>query len=513
LTLPFNHKEYSMTVKPTPTVRAAATLMAALAWGPPALAQSWTAAKTEALDQFVNSALQTAAVPGASVAVVLNGQIVYERAVGVKDRIAGGAVDVSSQFMMGSTSKPVTTMLMAAIADTGAAGWNTRAQAILPSFRVADASKSAQITLRDLVCNCVGAPRKDFELIYRANSLTPSAVVSSVAGYAVDAVFGSQFAYNNQLVAIGGWLSAAAAGAGGSNADLEASYDSQLQTRVFDKVGMGATTGSFNGVAARGNYAKPHGIDLHWLAQPQAIAYENFAKAISPAGGLWTTSGDLARFVITQLQRGIAPTSLRVASEANLTETWKPQVNVASGVSYGLGLYISTSDDRRVLTHDGNTLGFTSAMSFLPDHNVGAVVLANRQGTPFSQAVRSRALQLLFDKADTITLQFNAAVTQQRNSTVALNLGLADVNQSQAQPYLGAWNSPELAQMELQPQGASLDYKAQSFTARLRQQLRTDGQLAWTMFSPPLAGAVVQSNANGGLTVTHGDNVPYAFIR
>jgi CubicO group peptidase (beta-lactamase class C family) len=501
-----------MTVKHIRTAHAAATLVAVLALGPPAQAQTWTVAKTDALDQFVNSALQTAAVPGASVAVVLNGQIVYERAVGVKDRVAGGAVNANTQFMMGSTSKPVTTMLMAAIADTGAAGWNTRAQTILPSFRVADTSKSAQITLRDLVCNCVGAPRKDFELIYRANSLTPNAVVSSVAGYAVDTVFGSQFSYNNQLVATGGWLSAAA-GAGGSTSDLAASYANQLQTRVFDKVGMGATTGSFNGVTARGNFAKPHGNDLQWLAQPQVIAYENFAKAISPAGGLWTTSGDLARFVITQLQRGVAPTSLRVASEASLTETWKPQVSVSSGVSYGLGLYISSSDERRVLSHDGNTLGFSSAMSFLPDHNVGAVALANRQGTPFSQAVRSRALQLLFDKADTITAQFNAAVVQAKNSTVALGLNLADVNQTQAQPYLGAWNSAELAQIELKANGASLDYKAQSFTARLRHQLRTDGQLAWMMFSPPLAGALVQPNGNGGVTVTHGDSVPYVFTR
>jgi CubicO group peptidase (beta-lactamase class C family) len=501
-----------MTFKTIRTARAAATLATALAWAPAALAQTWTAAKTNALNQFVDTALQTAAVPGASIAVVLNGQIVYERAVGVKDRVAGGAVNVNTQFMMGSTSKPVTTMLMAAIADTGAAGWNTRAQAILPSFRVADRSKSAQITLRDLVCNCVGAPRKDFELIYRANSLTPNAVVSSLAGYAVDTVFGSRFSYNNQLVATGGWL-AAAAGAGGSTADLASSYASQLQARVLDKVGMGATTGSFSGVSARGNFAKPHGIDLHWRAQPQAIAYENFATTIGPAGGLWSTSGDLARFVITQLQRGVAPTSLRVASEANLTETWKPQVNVSSGVSYGLGMYISTSDERRVLSHDGNTLGFSSAMSFLPDDNVGAVVLANRQNTLFSQAVRSRALQLLFDKADSITAQFNAAVIQESNSTVALNLGLADVNQAQAQPYIGAWNSAELAQVNLEANGASLNYKAQSFTARLRQQLRTDGQPAWMMFSPPLAGTLVQPNASGGLTVTHGDNVPYSFGR
>jgi CubicO group peptidase (beta-lactamase class C family) len=476
------------------------SLAAALAFGPQAHAQSWSAAKTTALNQFVDSALQTAAVPGASVAVVLNGQIVYQRALGVKDRVAGGAVDNDTQFMMGSISKPVTTMMMASVIDSGAAAWTTPAQTILPAFRVADGTRSSQMTLRDLVCNCAGAPRKDFDLIYRANTLTPDSVIGSVADYAVDPTFGVNFSYNNQLVATGGWLAAAAAA--GTTGDLGGSYANQLQSRVLDKIGMAATTSSSDRVAARGNFAKPHGLDLAWLAQPQASSYENFAKAVAPSGGLWTTSGDLARFVITQLQRGLAPTGLRVASEANLTETWKPQVTVASGVSYGLGLYIAENDSRRTLFHDGNTLGFSSAMVFLPDHNVGVVALANRQQSLFSLAVRARAVQLLFDQIDTVTANFNARVLQEQMSIVALGLESAHVDPAQARPYLGAWQNSGLGGINLQARGATLDYETQSFTATLRQQRRTDGQLFYRITTPPLAGALI-----------HGDNVPYAFSR
>jgi CubicO group peptidase (beta-lactamase class C family) len=490
---------------------AATTLAAALTLAPAAHAQSWSAAKTAALNQFVDSALQTAAVPGASVAVVFNGQIVYQRAVGVKDRAAGGTVDNDTQFMMGSVSKPVTTMMMASVVDSGAADWTTRAQSILPAFRVADSSNSSQITLRDLVCNCVGAPRKDFELIYRANSLTPNGVIGSVADYAVDPIFGTRFTYNNQLVATGGWLAAAAAA--GITGDLGGSYAAQLQTRVLDKIGMASTTSAFDRVASRGNFAKPHGIDLSWLAQPQALSYESFAAGVAPSGGLWTTSGDMARFVITQLQRGVAPTGLRVASEANLLETWKPRVAVASGVSYGLGLYIADNDNRRTLFHDGNTLGFSSAMVFLPDHNVGVVALANRQQSLFGLAVRARAVQLLFDQPDTVTANFNARVLQEQMTIKAFGLESTNVDQAKARPYLGAWRNTGLGGITVQANGTTLDYAAQSFTVTLREQRRTDGQLFYRITTPPLAGALVQASGTNALTVTHGDNVPYGFSR
>ena len=52
-----------------------------------------------------------------------------------------------------------------------------------------------------------------------------------------------------------------------------------------------------------------------------------------------------------------------------------------------------------LISHGGNTLGFTSELMFLPDSGIGIAVLTNaRASNVFNQAVAFRALELMFDQ-------------------------------------------------------------------------------------------------------------------
>ena len=122
---------------------------------------------------------------------------------------------------------------------------------------------------------------------------------------------------------------------------------------------------------------------------------EEFVTPIAPAGAYWSTGQDMARYLITELNKGVSPDGKRVVSAENLQVTWTPQVSITAESSYGLGWIIDQYKGQPLIEHGGNTLGFTSDLPFLPKANVGISVLSNVQGgNLFNQAVRYRLLQI-----------------------------------------------------------------------------------------------------------------------
>jgi CubicO group peptidase (beta-lactamase class C family) len=105
----------------------------------------------------------------------------------------------------------------------------------------------------------------------------------------------------------------------------------------------------------------------------------------------------MARFVMTQLAEGVAPDSNRVVSAVNLAETWQPAVKVTRTLSYGMGWFIENYKGVRVIWHDGDVLGFKALMAFIPEADIGLVVLTNRTiSTGFSYSVRYHLLDQLY---------------------------------------------------------------------------------------------------------------------
>lgn len=209
--------------------------------------------------------------------------------------------------------------------------------------------------------------------------------------------FGETFQYSNQMVAAGGYLAALAGG--GPPGDLATAYATQMQRRVFNPIGMTATTLSWEQVLNSKDYATPHGVNL--AGEFKAIPFDlerNLVAPMAPAGGVWSNALDMARYAITELQKGISPDGRRVVSEENLMVTWKPQVAISADLSYGLGWMVGKYKGLQLLEHGGNTFGFTSDLAFLPEAQLGVVVLANGQGTTlFNEAVRHRLFELAFD--------------------------------------------------------------------------------------------------------------------
>ncbi len=105
-------------------------------------------------------------VPGAGVALVENGKVVYEGGIGVRELGKPTPVDAHTLFMVASNTKGMSTLLLAQLVDQGKLRWDQPVTEVYPQFRLGSAETTRKVLIRHLVCACTGLPRKDFEWIF-----------------------------------------------------------------------------------------------------------------------------------------------------------------------------------------------------------------------------------------------------------------------------------------------------------------------------------------------------------
>src|SRR6476660_9579773 len=203
------------------------------------------------------------------------------------------------------------------------------------------------------------------------------------------------------MVAVGGYVAAQADG--GRYGQLHEAYLAAMRRHVLGPIGMSRSTFDSTTVAADPDHAQPHGVTLAGTYQPLPLTTETWVRPVDPAAGLWSSANEMVRYVLTELRRGVNPGGSRVISAKNLAETWKPGVAIDANSSYGLGWMIEQWKGLRIVTHGGNTNGFTAEVAFLPDADLGIVVLTNAQeANVVTIGIRQRLLELVFDAPNEI---------------------------------------------------------------------------------------------------------------
>jgi len=346
------------------------------------------------LETYIRKTMRYLDVPGASVAIVMNGEIIYAEGFGVRDLETQQPVNSQTIMNVGSTTKSMTTVMMAAMVDEGIFSWDTPVIDVFPSIQFPNADLNSKMTMSDLVCNCSGIQEQKEWEFSNFHDLVAEDVIENLRNAKVKGQYHQTFLYNSNMIATGGFL--AALKAGGTYGDLYNAYVNEMQIRFLDPVGMKNSTFSIQAVKTNGNYATPYTITLPDENTPIPLEIEGWLTPIAPAAGLWSTAEDIAYYLIMQLNDGLAVNDERVVSTENLHYTWDPKVQIHPEASYGLGLVNEEYHGLRVMYHSGGTAGYTSEMVFLPEIDLGIVILDNQMLSTFPMAVRYRIMELMF---------------------------------------------------------------------------------------------------------------------
>ena len=154
-----------------------------------------------------------------------------------------------------------------------------------------------------------------------------------------------------------------------------APWEDVLRREVLEPLGLDRTSAQPQAPHAGGWAVHPWADVL--LPEPS----EDLGR-MAPAGQLWSTTGDLARFAVF-----LADGDDRVLSAESVREMRTPAAppeasDVMDGSAYGLGLQVQRRDGRLLIGHGGSLPGFLASLTISLADDVSAVVLANCTSGP-----------------------------------------------------------------------------------------------------------------------------------
>lgn len=440
------------------------------------------AARLGELKQFVENARKELDVPGVAIGIVQDGKVVFADGFGVRAVGKPDKVDGDTLFMIASNTKAMTTLMLAKLVAEGKFGWDTPVTQILPEFKLGDADTTRQVLVKHLICACTGLPRQDMEWLFQSEGATPESVMKTLATMQPTSKFGELFQYSNPMAAAAGF-------AGGHvlypDKEFGAAYDAAMQSQVFDPLGMKSTTFDY-AKAMRGDHAMPHGLDVDGKTVPASMDLNYTIVPARPAGAAWSSVNDVLRYVQMELDKGLLPDGKRYVDEAPLLERRKQQVALGNDASYGMGLMVDRTWGVPVVHHGGDMLGFHSDMMWLPDQNVGAVILTNSDpGVYIRGPFQRRLLEVLFDGKPEAVENVAAQAKRLKESIAAERKRLTAPADATASGKLAArYHSDELGDIAVSHKGKATWFDFGGWKSEVASRSNDDGSLSFVTISP-----------------------------
>jgi CubicO group peptidase (beta-lactamase class C family) len=352
------------------------------------------AARIAQLTDFVQNSMKLLGIPGVGMALLDHDKVVFQGGFGVRELGKPEKVDENTLFMAASNTKGMTTLLLAELADEGKLRWDEPVIDVYPSFKLGNADTTKKVLVKNLICACTGLPRQDLEWLFEFKNATPESEMALLGTMQPTSNFGEVFQYSNLMAAAAGYI-------GGHlvypNMELGAAYDKAMQTMVFDPLRMKVTTFDY-AKALEGNHASPHGDDVDGKPSVASMAFNYSIYPARPAGAVWTSSGDLIKYVQLEMDKGKLPDGRQLVSAENLLMREKPQIMLGEDRWYGMGLIVDKKYGIPVVSHGGSMAGFKSNWYLLPVSQIGAVILTNSDtGSMLSGPFSRRLLEVVFD--------------------------------------------------------------------------------------------------------------------
>jgi serine beta-lactamase-like protein LACTB, mitochondrial len=327
-------------------------------------APKWSVAVNQGR-QIVRAALAEQNLPGLSVAVGVDGGIVWAEGFGLADLETQAPVAPETRFRIGTASKVLTSAAVGVLLDDGRLKLDEVIQAYVPEFP----EKQWPVTLRQLMGHLAGVGNDggDEGPLLSRRCERPVEGLEAFADRALRFEPGTQYRYSSY-----GWIlvSAAVEAAAGEP------FLTFMRKQIFEPLGLRDT---YADSAAEPSptratfyfprFASDPRYGLHLMRPIDHSCYAG-------AGVFLSTPSDLVRF-------GLAINNGTLLRPATVQLLQAPQ-RLASGedTGYGLGWDLETTalggEETRWVGHDGETLGgMVASLLTFPEHGIAVSVIAN----------------------------------------------------------------------------------------------------------------------------------------
>jgi CubicO group peptidase (beta-lactamase class C family) len=322
-------------------------------------------------EQYARQAQKAWQVPGMAIAIVADDKIIFAKGFGVKKVGGHDKVDTHTIFQIGSTSKAFTATLVGMLVDEHKFGWHDRVVDLFPQFQMYDPWVTREFQVADLMAQHSGLPpyAGDVQAIMGFNR---AHIIHSLRYLKPVTSFRSKFAYQNGLFLVAAALVEKYTGK---------SWEDNLKTRIFEPLGMSATTAGLKGFQQAEDVTflhiktgdKVEALPANWPNLSWVYTY-------GPAGGINSDILDMTKWLRLQLDHGKF-NGKQLISKANLNFLQTPKTIMGTDPSklayYCEGWIYQPYRPHPIVWHNGGTSGNKTMVAFMPGTGVGIVVLSN----------------------------------------------------------------------------------------------------------------------------------------
>jgi D-alanyl-D-alanine carboxypeptidase len=404
-----------------------------------ALTQQLTPSDRAKIDSAATSVLASTGAPGASIAVVRGGQIVYEKAYG-DGRVEPRTPATSAmRYSIGSVSKQFTATALLLLAEEGKLSLDDKVAKWLP-----DLTRANEISVRQLLSMTAGYQDywpQDYVFTDMLRPTTAEAILQRWAKKPLDFDPGTKWQYSNTNYVIAALVVEKVSGM---------PLMDFMWRRIFQPLGM-TSVADFN---AGPLTASDAGAYLRNALGPFRAAPKEGKGWLFGAGQLAMTAHDLAVWNVAVMNRSLLKSASYKEQQRDML------LENGTSTRYGLGVGVSAPSGRRRVAHGGAVSGYTTTNEIYPEERAAIVVFTNIYpgAAGASGQIAGRIAEVIFAQADSASV---AARDQARRiydglvkGQIDRSLFTADANAYFSEQVLGDYAS------SLGPLGAPSQFSA-----------------------------------------------------
>ncbi len=341
----------------------------------------------DGFSDYVQGVMEDWDVPGASVAIVHQGEVVFLDGFGMRDLENELPVTEDTLFGIGSSTKAFTAVLLLSQVEEGKLALDKPVQDYWPGFILEDGVAASMITARDLLSHRAGLPRYDATFMFHP-MLNPQHVKQNLRHMAPVKDLRSGFLYSNYGYLLAGDLFEEVSGM---------SWEAGIRGKIFDPLGMTGSNLTLQELKAAPDFSRGYYLGEE---QFEEVAYLD-AGAMAPAGSINAGAADMAKwlkFNLGMMEEGAGKPISALGLQTMRTPVIPTAPRLGPHVShqgYGLGWLVESYRGVYRVHHGGVAPGYSAMVSFLPEEGIGVAVLCNHSGSAMPQIVANEAMDRL----------------------------------------------------------------------------------------------------------------------
>ena len=337
----------------------------------------------EELQVEIRNVMAAEHIPGAGIALVAKDRILWEGGLGKANLKANTGVTADTCFRTGAISNSLVALALLKLQEDGKIDLEAKLADLAPELPLPNAWQSSHpVTVADLLEQTAGFDDVHESGIYNVGDPQDIGLLDILHKFTTPLAArwppGTRMSYSNPGYGVAGYL---------IEKISNQPFDQFIRENILTP--MGATYSDFQLTT---NLNLPLLAEGYEENSSKPIPYVSFY--LRPAGDFKSSAKELALLVQMFLNRGKIGETQLLKPESILRMEY-PQTTLAAraGLKYGYGLgnYADFSGPVVSHGHDGRIDGFTSSYHYLPDQNVGWVILLNTSAS----AEAMKKIQLL----------------------------------------------------------------------------------------------------------------------